>query len=292
MSDDVPQNFNHLNVYRDGKVLYVEIDNPPINLITVPLLLDFINLTKWIEDDEDSTVLVLKSVVDGFFIAHFDVGALLTMDSNKSRAADSLTTFDELCLRFQTMNKITICVIEGRIGGGGSEIAMSCDLRFAASGTAVMNQMEVPIGIIPGGGGTQRLPALIGYPRALELIVGGLDLDAETGEKWGYFNRSLPKEELDLFITRFLDRVASFNPESVRSAKEALQLSIPNLVRGLVKENTLFNERNNSESGRELMKRFLDLGGQSVLQESRIEEFALEVAKSIDKPNNGISEEP
>ena len=292
MSDDVPQNFNHLNVYRDGKVLYVEIDNPPINLITVPLLLDFINLTKWVEDDEDSTVLVLKSVVDGFFIAHFDVGALLTMDSNKSRAADSLTTFDELCLRFQTMNKITICVVEGRIGGGGSEIAMSCDLRFAASGTAVMNQMEVPIGIIPGGGGTQRLPALIGYPRALELIVGGLDLDAETGEKWGYFNRSLPKEELDLFITRFLDRVASFNPESVRSAKEALQLSIPNLVRGLVKENTLFNERNNSESGRELMKRFLDLGGQSVLQESRIEEFALEVAKSIDKPNNGISEEP
>ena len=292
MSDDVPQNFNHLNVYRDGKVLYVEIDNPPINLITVPLLFDFINLTKWVEDDEDSTVLVLKSVVDGFFIAHFDVGALLAMDSNESRPTDSLTTFDELCLRFQTMNKITICVVEGRIGGGGSEIAMSCDLRFAASGTAVMNQMEVPIGIIPGGGGTQRLPALIGYPRALELIVGGLDLDAETGEKWGYFNRSLPKEELDLFITRFLDRVASFNPESVRSAKEALQLSIPNLVRGLVKENTLFNERNNSESGRELMKRFLDLGGQSVLQESRIEEFALEVAKSIDKPNNGISEEP
>ena len=292
MSDDVPQNFNHLNVYRDGKVLYVEIDNPPINLITVPLLLDFINLTKWIEDDEDSTVLVLKSVVDGFFIAHFDVGALLTMDSNKNKAADSLTTFDELCLRFQTMNKITICVIEGRIGGGGSEIAMSCDLRFAASGTAVMNQMEVPIGIIPGGGGTQRLPALIGYPRALELIVGGLDLDAETGEKWGYFNRSLPKEELDLFITRFLDRVASFNPESVRSAKEALQLAVPNLVRGLVKENILFNERNNSESGRELMKRFLDLGGQSVLQESRVEEFALEVAKSMNKPNNGISEEP
>ena len=130
------------------------------------------------------------------------------------------------------------------------------------------------------------------YKRQLELIVGGLDLDAETGEKWGYFNRSLPKEELDLFITRFLDRVASFSPESVRSAKEALQLSIPNLVRGLVKENILFNERNSSESGRELMKRFLDLGGQSVLQESRIEEFALEVAKSMNKPNNGISEEP
>ena len=86
--------------------------------------------------------------------------------------------------------------------------------------------------------------------------------------------------------------MANFSPESVRSAKEALQLSIPNLVGGLVKENVLFSERNNSESGRELMRRFLDLGGQSVLQESRIEEFALEVAKSMNKPNNGISEEP
>ena len=57
MSDDVLQNFNHLNVYRDGKVLYVEIDNPPINLITVPLLFDFINLTKWVEDDEDLSLI-------------------------------------------------------------------------------------------------------------------------------------------------------------------------------------------------------------------------------------------
>ena len=292
MSGDIPDNFKHLRVHREGKILNVEIDNPPINLITIPLLLDFINLTKWAQDDEESTVLVLRSNVEGFFIAHFDVEALLSMDSGGANTNSSVTSFDELCLRFQKMNKVTICVIEGRVGGGGSEIAMACDLRFAATETAVMNQMEVPIGIIPGGGGTQRLPELVGYSRALELIVGGLDLDAATGEKWGYFNRSLPKEELDLFITRFLDRVASFSSESVRSAKEALQLSTPNLVRGLVKENTLFNERNNSESGRELMKRFLDLGGQSVLQESRIEEFALEVAKSIDKPNNGISEEP
>ena len=65
MSDDVPQNFNHLNVYRDGKVLYVEIDNPPINLITVPLLFDFINLTKWVEDDSEIWGKVRSQIAKG-----------------------------------------------------------------------------------------------------------------------------------------------------------------------------------------------------------------------------------
>ena len=127
MSGDIPDNFKHLRVHREGKILNVEIDNPPINLITIPLLLDFINLTKWAQDDEESTVLVLRSNVEGFFIAHFDVEALLSMDSGGASTNSSVTSFDELCLRFQKMNKVTMCVIEGRVGGGGSEIAMACD---------------------------------------------------------------------------------------------------------------------------------------------------------------------
>ena len=292
MSGEIPDNFNHLRVQREGTVLNVEIDNPPINLITIPLLLDFINLTKWAQDDEESTVLVLRSNVEGFFIAHFDVEALLSMNSEAASTSSSVTSFDELCLRFQKMNKVTICVIEGRVGGGGSEIAMACDLRFAATETAVMNQMEVPIGIIPGGGGTQRLPELVGYSRALELIVGGLDLDAATGEKWGYFNRALPKRELDEYMEKLLNRIASFNTESVRSAKEALQLTQPDLVPGLIAENAFFNSRNYSDSGVKLMRRFLQLGGQTKDQESRIEEFALEVAKGEIKPDNNNLGEP
>lgn len=104
MSGDIPDNFKHLRVYREGRIINVEIDNPPINLITIPLLLDFINLTKWAQDDEESTVLVLRSNVEGFFIAHFDVEALLSMDSGGANTNSSLTSFDELCLRFQKMN--------------------------------------------------------------------------------------------------------------------------------------------------------------------------------------------
>ena len=125
------------------------------------------------------------------------------------------------------------------------------------------------------------MPNLIGYPRAIELIVGGLDLDAKTGERWGYFNRSLPSTELTSFVNKFVQRVSSFDPAAVRASKQALQLTLPDFTEGLIEENNLFNERNNSENGRNLMRQFLKMGGQTIDQELRIEDFVLEVANEI-----------
>ena len=90
------------------------------------------------------------------------------------------------------MPKATIAVIEGIARGGGSEFALAFDMRFAALGKARLAQPEVAIGIIPGGGGTQRLPRLVGRARALEVILGCEDIDAATAEAWGYVNRALP----------------------------------------------------------------------------------------------------
>jgi enoyl-CoA hydratase/carnithine racemase len=84
------------------------------------------------------------------------------------------------------MPKATIAVIEGIARGGGSEFAMACDMRFAALGKARLGQPEVALGIIPGGGGTQRLPRLVGRSRALEVILGCDDIDAATAATWGY----------------------------------------------------------------------------------------------------------
>ena len=103
--------------------------------------------------------------------------------------------------RCGTMPKATIAVIEGRVGGGGSELALSCDMRFAGP-TAVFNQPEVALGIIPGGSGTVRLPRLIGRSRALEAILGCDDIDAATAERWGWVNRVLPTDELATFVDR------------------------------------------------------------------------------------------
>ena len=100
------------------------------------------------------------------------------------------------------MPKATIAVIEGRVGGGGSELALSCDMRFAALGRAVFNQPEVALGILPGGSGTVRLPRLVGRSRALEVILGCDDVPAELAERWGWVNRALPPDELWPFVDR------------------------------------------------------------------------------------------
>jgi len=272
--------YNHLDLSSKDQVLWVTIDNPPLNLITKSLLVDFIRLSHWLSNDTENTVVVFQSANPNFFLAHFDVTALLgasekPQDSNNQE----LNIFDDLCERLRLLPKVTICKISGRIGGGGSEIAMACDMRFAALGETIMNQMEVPIGIIPGGGGTQRLPSLVGYSRAAELILGGIDLDAQTGEDWGYFTRALPPEDLDEYVKWLANRIASFDPAAVIGAKSSLLNSTPSLTNGLIKETDIFNDLCYSQDGQMSLNRFLELGGQTVEGELRISELSEEVAK-------------
>ena len=84
------------------------------------------------------------------------------------------------------MDKVSIAQVEGRAGGGGAALVMACDMRFGAIGKAIFNNMAVPFGSVPGGGASQYMPRLIGRARSLELILGGIDLDAVTAERWGY----------------------------------------------------------------------------------------------------------
>jgi enoyl-CoA hydratase/carnithine racemase len=168
-----------------------------------------------------------------------------------------------MCERFRTMNKVTIAQIEGRVGGGGSELAMSFDMRFGVLGRTIINQMEVPLGILPGGTGTQRMPRLIGRHRALEVILGGIDLDAETAERWGYLNRALAAAEIGPFVDALARRIASFPPEAVRLAKLAVDAASKPLAEGLEDEGYLFQCLLRTESGKRNMNRFLEIGGQT-----------------------------
>ena len=140
-----------------------------------------------------------------------------------------------MCEQLRKMPKATIAVIEGRVGGGGSELALSCDMRFAGP-TAVFNQPEVALGIIPGGSGTVRLPRLIGRSRALEVILGCDDIDAATAERWGWVNRVLPTDELATFVDRLAARIASFPPHAVAAAKASVVRAEAGVVEQLLAE--------------------------------------------------------
>jgi len=110
------------------------------------------------------------------------------------------------------------------------------DMRFGVIDKTVINQMEVPLGILPGGTGTQRLPRLVGRGRAMEIVLGGDDLDAATAERWGYLNRIYAAAEIDAKVGALARRIASFPAEAVRLAKQAVDGAEQPLREGLADE--------------------------------------------------------
>src|SRR6201985_640801 len=135
------------------------------------------------------------------------------------------------------MPKVTIAKVEGRARGGGSEIALAMDMCFAEIGKAVFAHPEVAIGLVPGGGATQRLPRLIGRGRALEVLLGCNDFPAELAERYGYINRALPADELTPFVEKLAHRIASFPAHAIAPAKTAVDTgAFSSLAEGLLVE--------------------------------------------------------
>jgi enoyl-CoA hydratase/carnithine racemase len=269
-----------VRIASEDRVITATIDNPPINLITLELFAELARLAKEVEADEEALVFILKSANPDFFLAHFDVSALLSfpVDQPPSREAAAKNEYHAMCERFRRMNKATIAQIEGRVGGGGSELALSFDMRFGVRGKTVINQMEVPFGILPGGTGTQRWPRLVGRARALEAILGGIDVDAETAERWGYLNRAFSAHEIGPYVDMLARRIASFPPEAVRLAKQAVDASEKPLAEGLVEEAFLFQRLMRTKDAQRSMARFLELGGQTREAELKIAELSSRVA--------------
>lgn len=220
----------------DAGVAFVSINHPPINLLDEALSLEFDRLGRELEADESVRVVVLQSALADFFIAHSGLGRVGAAPKRVSYTRSFRLT-QMIGERFRNMPKVTIAKIEGRARGGGSEIALAMDMCFAAVGKAVFGQPEAAVGLVPGGGSTQRLPRLIGRGRALEVLLGCDDLPAELAERYGYINRALPADELTPFVERLARRIASFPAHTVAHVKVAVdQGAFASLAEGLLVE--------------------------------------------------------
>jgi enoyl-CoA hydratase/carnithine racemase len=251
-----------LRVRVDDGVATVTIDHPPINLFDVALMRDVDAASRALADDPAVRVVVLESANPDFFIAHADVALIERLPAPDTRPTE-IGFFHAMVERFRTMPKATIAKVAGIARGGGSELVLSCDMRFGALGRTVLAQPEVALGILPGGGGTQRLPRLVGRARALEIVLGCDDVPADLAERWGYLNRALPPAELDPFVDRLARRIASFPPEAVALAKASVDAAMPSPLPGLLDEAHAFNRTLAVPETRRRMRAFLELGGQT-----------------------------
>lgn len=260
----------------DG-VARVTLDNGPVNLLDKPMFKEMLHLVDQLAADDHVRVVVIGSANPDFFIAHFDVGLIQRFPADPPGPPDPtapLSPFHRMCEALRTMPKATIAVIEGRAGGGGSEIALSCDMRFALLDKAVFNQPEVALGILPGGSGTVRLARLMGRSRALEAVLGCDDIPAEVAEAWGWVNRALPAAALWPHVDRLAARIASFPPHAVAAAKASVLRAEKGVIDDLHAEAAAFQGTLAEPGTRDAMARFLARGGQTLAGESRLADLA------------------
>ena len=257
--------FGTLQIDVVGGVLTATINNPPVNVMTTPLYMDLVNFTSQVEQDDQIKVVVFDSADPDFFIAHFDVEAILQfpVDSPAEKSME-MSDFHLMCERVRTMPKATIVKMAGRAGGGGNEFASSCDMRFGLRGKTMINQMEVALGILPGGTGTQRLPRLVGRGRAMEICLGSDDIDAETAEAWGYLNRIFDtREDLDRFVDDLAKRISAWPAKAIALCKTSINNAEMPCEAGLLEEAYLFQQTLRTDGAQENMRRALAMGLQT-----------------------------
>ena len=201
----------------------ITLDNPPVNVIDDVMYDAFYDLVGEIEADAAVKVVTFESANPDFFIAHYGTAG--------PRSRFGVPPWIDAATRLAKSGALSIAVIRGRVRGGGSEFALACDIRFASREKAIFGQPEVGTGLIPGGGALQRLPTLVGRSRALEIIMGANDFDADTAERYGWINRALPDAELDAFVADFVRRVLSFDQQALQTAKSIVnQAGLPDPV--------------------------------------------------------------
>lgn len=256
-------------------VATLTVDHPPINLVTIEVFVELLAAIEQLGNDESVRAVVIRSANAEWFLAHFDVEAIKQFPREQPEPTE-IGPYDVMCETLRTMPKPTIAVVAGRIGGGGSELALACDMRFATP-DAIFCQPEVAFGIIPGAGGTVRLPRLVGRSRALEVVLGCDDIDAATAERWGWVNRVLPPDEIDAFVDRLAGRIASFPAHAVAAAKASVVRSETGVEADLLAESIAFNATLASDETHDRMQRFLDAGGQTPDGERRLGQLAADL---------------
>lgn len=274
--------YETIDVSVSGAVLTATINNPPVNVMTFPLFMDLVALTTEVEADDQIKAVVFQSADPDFFIAHFDVEAILQFPiDTPAEKSPELSAFHLMCERVRTMPKATIVKMAGRAGGGGNEFASSCDMRFGLKGKTVINQMEVALGILPGGTGTQRLPRLVGRGRAMEICLGSDDVDAETAEQWGYLNRIFESSrELDEFVDNLARRIASWPAEAIAMCKASINNAEMPWESGLLEEAYLFQETLRTSGAQSNMRKAMEMGLQTREGELRMGALCAEFANA------------
>ena len=220
-------NFTTFNVKTENAIAWVTFDYPPVNIQGTAMLDDLNNLAEELECDRSIKVVVFQSAHPEIFIAHYDIELLKDMSTVAVPRDEVETSYLQNVLeRISKLPQATIAKIEGFARGGGHEFALACDMRFAARGKAKFMQMEVGMGILPCGGGASRMARQVGLGKALEIILGARDFDADEAKAYGTINKALDADKIGSYVEALAERISKFPADSIEACKRAVYASI------------------------------------------------------------------
>jgi enoyl-CoA hydratase len=248
--------YENISVQKRNKVAVVVVNRPEkMNALNIPTREEILRAFEELRNDEDVRAVVITGAGEKAFIAGADISEFAGKSAQQQRAVmRACRAFDSV----EDFPKPVIAMINGFALGGGCELAMACDIRIASS-RAKFGQPEIKLGIIPGGGGTQRLPRLIGEGKAMELILTGDMIDAEEALKMGLVNCVVPPDQLEAKTMEIANRIAEMSPIALSMAKMAVKSAARlDLRAGLDTELDLFALCFSSEDKEEGVRAFLE----------------------------------
>ena len=243
---------------QDGAVAVVTIDNPPMNALSAPLLDELEAEFERLDADDAVRAIVLRGAGERAFVAGADIKEFPSLREAAAGDGGSAGGIQKLGARMDVAHTPFVAAIHGFCLGGGLELAMCCDIRVVAEG-AQLGQPEIKLGLIPGGGGTQRLPRLVGLGRAQLLNMTGDFIDAGTAYDWGLVEKVVPREELLDAALGIARTIAARSPVSIGVLRELAHTTrdLP-LEEGLRREADGFRRCLASEDGAEGVAAFIE----------------------------------
>jgi enoyl-CoA hydratase/carnithine racemase len=246
----------------DGGVVVVTIDHPPTNLVDGAVVMGLRGLLDEVEPDESVKVLLFRSDDPDFFLMHGDVELLASIPAGTYQPVEVPNVAAALFQRLAASRLVSIGVLDGAARGGGCELLSALDFRFA-SPRSVIGQPEVPMGILPGAGGTARWPRLVGRSTALEILLTGRDVDASEALRLGWLHRMAPSSRMEEEAMALARRIARMPAGSIAAVKQVVDASLAGMDAALVVESDALARLLASGAHHAPMRRFLDAGGQT-----------------------------
>ena len=242
---------------REGNVGYITLDKPPANSYDLEFMEELAGCIRMGAEDEESGAVILRSGSDRFFSAGADIKAF---DANSTEDnMQMIRTAHEGLAEISRIPKMFIAQISATALGGGLEMALACDLRFGVEGEYVLGLPEATLGLLPGNGGTQRLPRLIGVSKALDLMATGRTVSPSEAHDLGILDRLFPADEFEEATRKYAEALANGASEAIGSIKLAVNGGIESpLNEGLETERALVEPLFDSEEAKEGLAAFME----------------------------------